>query len=374
MNRNNMMKSSCYGLLAGSLLATACGERTAGDKAGDARSGFSGKIGKTYDDSEEYFVSYVPKAPKDAPNVVWILLDDVGFGAASAFGGIIHTPNLERLANNGLRYTNFHTCGVSAPTRASLLTGRNSSAVRMAAFGHEFISFGFPGWDGHLPPTGGTIAEILRDNGYNTFAVGKYGLLPDAEATDAGPFDRWPSGKGFDHFFGFLGSATDQYQPDLVEDNAHAIPNGRHLSEQITDKAIHFIARQQKAAPGKPFFLYYAPGATHSPHQVDSEWRDKYKGRFDDGWDAYREKVLERQKALGLIPADAQLPPRERRLEAWNDVDPARQKLYARFFENYAGFLEYADYEIGLLIAYLEEAGLLENTAIFAILGDNGAS
>jgi arylsulfatase len=372
MNTNKMIRSSCYSLLAGSLLATGCGKQQADDKSENAV--FPGKTGKTYDDSEEYFVQYNPQAPKGAPNVVWILIDDVGFGASSAFGGLIHTPNLDNLANKGLRYTNFHTCAISAPTRASLLTGRNSSAVHMAAFGHEFLSFGFPGWDGHIPSTAGTIAEILRDNGYNTFAVGKYGLMPDAEATDAGPFDRWPSGKGFEHFFGFLGSATDQYKPDLVEDNAHVTPNGRHLSEQITDKAISFIARQQKAAPGKPFFLYYAPGATHSPHQVEKEWRDRYKGQFDEGWDVYRERVIERQKALGLIPADAKLPPREPRLEAWDSIDPERQKLYARFFENYAGFLEYTDFEIGRLVAYLEKSGQLENTAIFVIIGDNGAS
>jgi arylsulfatase len=370
MNTERIIRNSYCGLFAGSLLLTGCGE----GKQNDAHAGFPGKIGKTYDDSEEYFVQYIPQAPKGAPNVVWILIDDVGFGAASVFGGLINTPNLDNLANNGLRYTNFHTCAISAPTRASLLTGRNSSSVQMAAFGHEFLSFGFPSWDGHIPSTAGTIAEILRDNGYNTFAVGKYGLIPDAEATDAGPFDRWPSGKGFDHFFGFLGSATDQYKPDLVEDNAHVTPNGRHLSEQITDRAIGFIERQQKAAPGKPFFLYYAPGATHSPHQVEKEWRDRYKGQFDEGWDVYRERVIERQKALGLIPADAQLPPREPRLEAWDGIDPERKTLYTRFFENYAGYLEYTDHEIGRLVTYLEESGQLANTAIFVVVGDNGAS
>ena len=371
MNTERVIRNSYYGLFAGSLLLTGCDREKQQD---DAHAGFPGKIGKTYEDSEEYFVQHNPQAPKGAPNVVWILIDDVGYGASSAFGGLIHTPNFDSLANNGLRFTNFHTCGISAPTRASLLTGRNSSSVQMAGFGHEILSAGFPSWNGHIPSTAGTIAEILRDNGYNTFAVGKYGLTPDADITDAGPFDRWPSGKGFDHFFGFLGSMTDQYKPNLVEDNAHVTPNGRHLSEQITDKAISFIARQQKAAPGKPFFLYYAPGATHSPHQVEKEWRDKYKGLFDEGWDVYRERVIERQKALGLIPSDAKLPPRDPRMEAWDDVDPERRKLYARFFENYAGYLEYTDYEVGRLIAYLKESGQLENTAIFAVIGDNGAS
>lgn len=334
---------------------------------------FQGKIGKTYEESTEAWTRN-PKAPENAPNVVWILIDDVGFGAASAFGGLIQTPNLENLANQGLRYTNFHTCAISAPTRAALLTGRNSHAVHMGGFGHVAMSAGFPGWDGRIPAEAGTIAEILRENGYNTFAVGKYGIVPDADVTDAGPFDRWPSGKGFDHFFGFLGSATDQYKPDLVEDNAHVSPDGRHLSEQITDKAINFISRQKKAAPNKPFFLYYAPGATHSPHQVAKEWRDKYKGQFDEGWDVYREKVLARQKKLGIIPANAKLPPRDPRLEAWNTLSNNQKQLYARFFENYAGYLEYTDYEIGRLVNYLRQSGELNNTAIFVIIGDNGAS
>jgi arylsulfatase len=369
---NRIITNSCYSLLAGSLLTTGCGKQQAGGKPENAA--FLGKVGKTYSDSKEHFVRYHPQAPQGAPNVVWVLLDDVGFGASSAFGGLIQTPVLDRLANSGLRYTNFHTCAISAPTRASLLTGRNSSAVHMAGFGHEILSAGFPSWDGHIPSTAGTIAEVLRDNGYNTFAVGKYGLTPDADITAAGPFDRWPSGKGFERFFGILGSMADQYKPYLVEDNAYVRPNGQHLSVQLTDKAISYITRQQKAAPEKPFFLYYAPAATHSPHQVEKEWRDKYKGRFDEGWDVYREQTLERQKQLGVIPDNAVLPPRDPRLEAWDDVDPERKKLYARFFENYAGYLEYTDYEIGRLVDYLETSGLLENTAIFVVIGDNGAS
>src|SRR5450432_1779964 len=181
----------------------------------------------------------------------------------------------------------------------------------------------------------GTIAEILRQNGYNPFAVGKYGLTPDEDATDAGPFDRWPSGKGFDHFFGLLGSQTDQYKPDLVEDNAHVTPDGRHLNEQITDKAISYLTKQQKAAPGKPFFLYYAPGATHAPHQVDKYWSDQYKGKFDDGWDVFRENVLANQKKLGIVPPYAQLPLRNPRVQAWSSLTADQKKLFERFFEVY---------------------------------------
>jgi len=342
-------------------------------KAQSSTAPFPGVVGKTLADSKEVWPQN-PQAPQDAPNVIWIIIDDVGFGVSSAFGGLINTPNIDTLANNGLRYTNFHTCAICAPTRSALLTGRNSASVHMSGFGHTYMAAGFPSWDGRIPSEDGTIAEVLRDNGYGTFAVGKYGVTPDSDVSDAGPFDRWPSGKGFDHFFGFLGSATDQYKPDLVEDNAHVTPDGRHLTEQITDKAISFITRFKKAAPDRPFFLYYAPGAVHAPHQVSKEWSDKYKGKFDEGWDAYREKVIANQKKLGVIPATAQLPPRDPRLQAWNDLKPEQKKLYAHFFEVYAGYLEYTDWEIGRLKTYLKESGQLDNTAIFVIIGDNGAS
>jgi arylsulfatase len=334
---------------------------------------YQGTVGKTLADSKEWWAAPV-KAPADAPNVVWILLDDVGFGATSTFGGLIQTPTFDSLAANGLRYTNFHTAAICAPTRAALLTGRNQHAVHEGGFSHRTLSAGFPGWDGRIPSSAGTIAEILRDNGYNTYAVGKYGVTPDEDATDAGPFDRWPTGKGFDHFFGFLGSETDQYKPDLVEDQAHIKPDGRHLSEQITDKAIDYISKQKKAAPGKPFFLYYAPGATHAPHQVAEVWSNKYKGKFDEGWDVYREKVLANQKKLGVIPADAKLPERSERINAWNSLSADQKKLYARFMEVYAGFLEYTDYEVSRLINYLKTINQLDNTIFFVVLGDNGAS
>lgn len=334
---------------------------------------YQGTIGKTLAESKQWWPEPV-KAPAGSPNVIWILLDDVGFGASSAFGGLINTPVFDSLANNGLRYTNFHTAGICAPTRAALLTGRNHHFVHEGAFSHPYLSAGFPGWDGRIPSKDGTIAEILRDNGYNTFAVGKYGLTPDEEYSDAGPFDRWPSGKGFEHFFGFLDSQTDQYKPDLVEDNAHVMPDGRHLNEQITDKAISYIARQKKAAPDKPFFLYYAPAATHTPHQVDSYWSNPYKGKFDEGWDVYRERVFENQKKLGIIPSYAKLPERNAYITSWKTLSPAEKKLYARFFEVYAGYLSYTDHETGRLIQYLKDINQLDNTVIFLIIGDNGAS
>ncbi len=334
---------------------------------------YQGVVGRTLAQSKEWWPEPV-KAPAGAPNVVWILLDDVGFGAAGTFGGLINTPTFDALAANGLRYTNFHTTAICAPTRSALLTGRNSASVHVSGFSHTVLSAGFPGWDGRMPATAGTIAEILRDNGYNTFAVGKYGVTPDEEATDAGPFDHWPTGKGFDHFLGFLGSQTDQYKPDLVEDQAHVRPDGRHLSDQITDKAIFYIDRQKKAAPDKPFFLYYAPGATHAPHQVDKYWSDQYKGKFDKGWDVYRDEVFERQKKLGVIPADAKLPDRNPDIKAWDQLSADEKRLYARFMEIYAGYLTYTDFEVGRLINHLKEINQLDNTLVFVMIGDNGAS
>ncbi|MBN9385618.1 MAG: arylsulfatase [Chitinophagaceae bacterium] len=334
---------------------------------------YQGTVGKTLAESKEWWAP-VAKPPAGAPNVIWVILDDVGFGATSTFGGVIRTPTFDSLAANGLRYTNFHTAGICAPTRSALLTGRNHHSVHEGGFSHTVLSAGFPGWDGRIPSSKGTIAEILRDNGYSTFAVGKYGLTPDEDATDAGPFDRWPSGKGFEHFFGFLGSQTDQYVPDLVEDNAHVTPDGRHLNDQITDKAISYIKRQKKAAPGKPFFLYYSPGATHAPHQVDKYWSDAYKGQFDDGWDAFREKVFANQRRKGIIPANAQLPDRNPNIPAWSTLSADQKKLYARFMEVYAGYLTYTDFEVGRLVNFLKESGQLDNTLIFVIIGDNGAS
>ncbi|MDQ6470677.1 sulfatase-like hydrolase/transferase [Flavobacterium sp. LHD-80] len=361
------IKSPKKGLLITAILLTQFGfSQTKPDE-------FKGVIGKTLADSKEYWPEPVT-APKGVPNVVWIILDDVGYGASSAFGGLIQTPVLESLANNGLRYTNFHTTAICAPTRSALLTGSNSHKVHVGGFSHTIMSAGFPGWDGRLPSKNGTVAEILRDKGYNTFGVGKYGITPDEEATDAGPFDRWPTGKGFEHFFGFLGSATDQYKPDLIEDQAHVAPDGRHLSEQITDKAISYIARQQKAAPGKPFFLYYSPAAVHAPHQVAQKWSDPYKGKFDDGWDAYREKTIENQKKLGVIPSNAVLPERNPLIADWKKLTPDQKKVYAKFMEVYAGYLTYTDYEIGRLVNYLKEINQLENTVVFVLIGDNGAS
>jgi len=334
---------------------------------------FRGVVGKTLAESKEWWPQPI-KAPAGAPNVIWIVLDDVGYGASGTFGGVIRTPMFDSLANNGLKYINFHTAGICAPTRAALLTGRNHHFVHEGGFSHVAMSAGFPGYDGRIPSKDGTIAEILRDNGYNTFAVGKYGLTPDEEATDAGPFDHWPSGKGFEHYFGFLGSEDDNYTTNLIEDNTHIKPDGRHFSEQLTDKAISYIARQKAAALNKPFFLYYAPGATHAPHQVDTGWSNQYKGQFDEGWDVFRQTVFNNQKRLGVIPANAVLPERNPKIPAWNSLTPEQKKLYARFFEVYAGYLTYTDYQVSRVINYLKQVNQLDNTIIFVLIGDNGAS
>lgn len=336
---------------------------------------FQGKIGKTIADTKESQPDTQVHAPKGAPNVIWILLDDVGYGAITAFGGLIETPNIDRLANQGLRYTNFHTCAFSAPTRAALLTGRNNHSVHFGFFAHN--SFNTPGYDGYLPFEKATIAEILRENGYNTFAVGKYHLTHPSDATQSGPFNRWPTGRGFDHYFGFPPEAwgTDQWHPTLYRDTQREPedPKGRHATELLVNNAIQYISDQKAATPDKPFFLYLAPGAGHVPHQVGKEWSDRYKGKFDKGWDWYRQEVLERQKKLGVVPANATLAPQNNGVKPWEQLSEKEKKVYARQFEVYAGFISQADSEIGRIIDYLDQISQLDNTLIAVMVGDNGA-
>jgi len=337
---------------------------------------FKGKIGKTLAESSPYKIEYNKKAAPGAPNVVWILIDDAGFGATTAFGGLVETPNLERLANQGLRFTNFHTTAICSPTRAALLTGRNHHSAHVGLLTPAVVDF--PGYDTRIPFEKATVAEIFRENGYNTFALGKWHLTPVNENTEAGPFNRWPTGRGFDHFYGFHPGATDQWHPELWEDQTKLDiePNTKHLNELLADKAIKYIANQKSGNPEKPFFLYLATGATHSPHQVAKEWIDKYKGKFDFGWDKYREQVIERQKKLGIIPANAILPERNPNpaIKAWDSLSEKEQKAFAHFMEVYAAFYSYTDYEIGRVINYLEQIDQLDNTIIAVVLGDNGAS
>lgn len=329
-------------------------------------------VGKTFAGSKPGTAPVLPVA-KGAPNVIWILLDDVGYGASSTFGGGAPTPVLDQLAQEGLTFTNFQTAAVCSPSRAALMTGRNHHAVGMGLLPQKLMAAEFPGYTGRLSPRDGTIADYLRARGYSTYMLGKWHLTPDDEATDLGPFDRWPTGKGFDHWFGFLGGATDQYKPDLVEDDLHVKPDGRHLTTQMTDKAIFYIDRQQRLAPDKPFFMYYSTGATHEPFQVDREWIDRSKGAFDEGWDVYRQKTFARQKQKGVIPANAVLPPRNPRVPAWDSLSADQKRVYARFMEAYAGFFAHTDHEIGRLIQHLKDKGLYDNTIIFYVVGDNGA-
>ncbi|QRQ99821.1 arylsulfatase [Dyadobacter sandarakinus] len=335
---------------------------------------YKGKIGKTLSETTESWTDR-KKAPAGTPNVVWILLDDIGYGAISTFGGLINMPTLDSLANNGLRYTNFHTTAICAPTRAALLTGRNSHSVHMGLFPETAI--GTPGYDAQMPFEKATAAEILKENGYNTFALGKWHITPLADLSPAGPFNRWPTGRGFEHFYGFPSRGSiDQWHPELWEGTTREKDqqSGKHFNELIADKAISYVSGQQAGNPDKPFFLYIATGAGHAPHQVAKKWSDKYKGKFDGGWDEYREKVLANQIRLGVIPKTAKLPPRNPGVKEWASLPAEEKKLYARFMETYAGFLEQTDYEIGRVIRHLKVSGQLENTLIFVSVGDNGAS
>ncbi|SHI03200.1 arylsulfatase [Chryseolinea serpens] len=333
---------------------------------------FKGKLGKTFEETQQAWPEFT-KAKADSPNVIYILIDDIGFGAASAFGGLIPTPTFDSLANNGLRYTNFHTNGVCSPTRSGLLTGRNSHSVHIGSNS----AAGTPGYDRYMPFEKSTIADILRENGYNTYAVGKWHLTPSSDLTQAGPFNRYPTGRGFDHYYGFLGGATDQYHPQLWDDTRKvelADNNKTHITTLLTNKAISFIAEQKSLAPEKPFFLYYAPGATHSPHQVDKSWVDKFKGKFDQGWDKYREDAVARQIKLGVVPANTVLPPKDKDVPHWNELSANEKKLAIRHFEVYAAFLAQTDYEVGRLINFLKNIHQLDNTLIYLSIGDNGAS
>ncbi len=322
-----------------------------------------------------YKTVYQPKAPAGAPNIVLIMLDDVGFSTAGSFGGLAETPVMDFLAAGGLKYNNFHTTALCAPSRAALLTGRNHHSVNMGHFTET--AFDAPGYDGNMPFEKATMAEVLKENGYNSFVLGKWHLTPVSDRTAAGPFNRWPTGRGFDRFYGFLESATDQYYPVLWEGITRApvdTGSGKHVNTMLADKAIQYIQYQQKAAPGKPFFLYLAPGTVHSPMQVGKEWIDKYKGRFDMGWDEYRETVLARQKFLGVTPRYVTLPPRNEQIPAWETLSGKEKAVMARAMEAHAGFLSQVDDEIGRVINFIKRLGQLENTIVILIIGDNGAT
>ena len=315
------------------------------------------------------------RPPKQAPNVLLILLDDVGFGASSAFGGPVSMPTAERLAEGGLKYTRFHTTALCSPTRAALLSGRNHHQVAM---GHiTETATPSPGYRSTRPNSTTPLAEILRQNGYNTAQFGKCHEVPVWESGPTGPFDHWPAFSGFERFYGFIGGETNQWTPALVDGVSAVEPPsdaGYHLMPDLADKAIEYIRQQKSLTPDKPFFTYFAPGATHTPHHVPPEWIERWKGKFDQGWDALREETFARQKEVGVVPADADLTVRSEGITAWDDVDDAMKPILARQMEVYAGFLEYADHHTGRVIDALEELGILDDTLVYYIIGDNGAS
>jgi arylsulfatase A-like enzyme len=315
------------------------------------------------------------KAPKGAPNVVVILIDDMGFGVSEAFGGPVTTPTMDKLAANGLRYNRFHTTSLCSPTRVALLTGYNHHSNNMGAIGEAATTF--PGNTSVRPQTITPMAEVLRQNGYNTAAFGKYHETPPWEISIAGPQDRWPTRSGFEKFYGFIGGETNQWAP-LVYDGVTLVetpedPN-YHFTTDMTNQAISWVRYQQALAPDKPFFMYYAPGATHAPHHVPTAWIEKYKGKFDQGWDKLREETLERQKKLGLVPETTKLAPKPTDIKDWDKLSADEKKLFTRQMEVYAGFAEQTDYEAGRLISAIEELGIIDNTIIIFIAGDNGAS
>jgi len=333
-------------------------------------------------DAKEGETKYPPipqlRPPKNAPNILIILIDDAGFGSASAFGGPCRTPNAERLAAGGLMFNRFHTTALCSPTRQALLTGRNHHAVGMG--GITEIASGSPGYSSVLPNTASPIARTLKLNGYATAQFGKCHEVPVWECSPAGPFDAWPTGGGgFEYFYGFVGGESNQWYPTLYEGTTpvevkKTPEEGYHFMEDMTDKAISWIGQQKALIPDKPFFVYFAPGATHAPHHVPKEWADKYKGMFDDGWDKLREATFAKQKKLGVIPEDCQLTARHKEIPAWDKMPEDLKPTLRREMEVYAGFMEFTDHHVGRLLDSLEKRGLLDDTLVYYIIGDNGAS
>ena len=336
---------------------------------------FRGIINREVKDSEPWWPEPVlPEA--GSPNIVVILLDDTGFSHLSCFGSIVETPNFDRLAANGLRYTNFHTTALCSPTRACLLTGRNHHSVGMRAISN--FDTGFPNMRGRIAPSAATLAEVLEPVGYHTMMVGKWHLAPMREASAAGPFTDWPLQRGFNRFYGFMQGETDQFHPELCADNHYIDPpatpdEGYHVSEDLVDQSIDMIRNQTSLVPERPFFLYLAFGATHAPHQAPDDYLAKYRGAFDEGWDVWRQRVFERQLEMGVIPPGTELAPRNPGVQAWDELSQDEQAFACRLQEAFAAFLDHTDAQVGRLLDALEEQGLLDDTIVFA-LSDNGAS
>ena len=317
------------------------------------------------------------RPPEGAPNVLIVLVDDAGFGSSSAFGGPCSTPTFERLAGRGLRYTRFHTTALCAPSRAALLTGRNHHSVGMGSVTETATSA--PGQSSLRPNTKAPLPEVLKLNGYSTAQFGKCHEVPVWQTSPMGPFDMWPTGSGFEYFYGFIGGEDNQWNPALYEGTTPIEPpktpeEGYHLTEDLADKAIAWVRQQKALMPDKPFFMYFSLGATHAPHHVPEDWIAKYRGAFDDGWDEQRERTFARQKELGVIPDDAVLTPRHAEIPAWDDMDEAMKPVLARQMEVYAAFMEHTDHHVGRLVDAIEQLGTLDDTLVYVIVGDNGAS
>jgi arylsulfatase A-like enzyme len=339
-------------------------------------------IGLTTCDAKDPNSKFPPieplRPPKGAPNVLIVLLDDVGFAATSAFGGPCATPNFEKLASGGLKYNRFHTTALCSPTRQALLTGRNHHSVGMG--GVTEIATSAPGYSSVLPKNKAPMAMTLKLNGYSTSQFGKCHEVPVWQTSPMGPFDQWPTGGGgFEYFYGFIGGETNQYDPSIYEGTTPVEPpktaeEGYHFTEDMTDKAIAWVRQQKALMADKPFFIYFAPGACHAPPHVPKEWADKYTGKFDQGWDKLREEILARQKKVGVVPQNAELTKRPKEIQAWDEVDPKMKRVLAREMEVYAGFLEHIDHHVGRLIDTIKDLQILDDTLIYVIIGDNGAS
>ena len=336
---------------------------------------FGGVINMNATDSKPYWPPRVVP-PKGAPNVLLIMTDDQGYGVTGTFGGVIPTPAMDRIANAGVRYTNFHSCALCSPTRAALITGRNHHSVGFGVIGE--MSTGYPGYDSVIGPESATVGEILKENGYATSWFGKNHNTPTYQYSLSGPFNQWPIGMGFDYFYGFMGGETDQWTPYLFRNTTQVFPYigkpGYNLTTDLADDAIRYMRDLNAAAPDSPFFLYYVPGGTHSPHQPKKEWIDKFKGKFDTGYEKLRDQIFANQKRLGVIPANTQLTPWPDSLPRWDSLSVLQKKLYAREAEVFAGYAAYTDYEIGRVIQNVEDMGKLNNTLIIYISGDNGTS
>lgn len=335
--------------------------------------------GETLADSKHIRRAQPEHLPKGSPNILIVLMDDVGFGTASTFGGEINTPTLTRVYNEGIAYNEFHTTAICSPTRASLLTGRNHTRVGNGTIAERAVDW--DGFTGVIPKEAATVAEVLKNYGYSTSAFGKWHNTPANQTTAAGPFEYWPVNYGFEHFYGFLAGETSQYEPRLVSDFTpveppHKFANGEeyHLTTDLADNAITWMNQHKAFASDKPFFLYFAPGAGHAPHHIFKEWADKYKGTFDGGWDQYRERVFNRQKELGWIPANTQLTPRDTTQPSWESIPQSQRAFQARMMEVFAGFVEHADHEVGRVLDAIEANGQKENTMVIFIWGDNGSS